>query len=71
MLREGQWVKYEGLVGIWYKEAFHQVDSFGFTVRVIPVKPNLCYPVTQLHDIPLARRAHLPEGYNPALRRGR
>lgn len=66
--RQGQWVKYNGKVGIWFANAFHQTDDKGETVAIdtqVKVGDRTLEPVRSLSDIPEPRRAHLPANYNP------
>jgi len=66
--REGQWVKVKHVVGIWYKGQFHEVNETGETVRVLNADMSALTPVTNVKDLPLSRRTHLPSNYNPHTR---
>jgi hypothetical protein len=70
--RKGQWVKCtvkgKTVVGIHQPDSVHIVDDAGETVQVVPHAFAEWQPVVDVADIPAPRRAHLPDGYNPATR---
>jgi len=79
--RRGQWVNAnlkEGVaVGIFMPErrggrivnTVHLVAADGTTSQVLDADGLDLSAVTDLNDLPESRRAHLPEGYNPAVQR--
>lgn len=73
-MRKGQWAKVEGKLAIHVGgNQFHLVAADGTTVcdenqRALVVTSTNAEEVTDVSELPEWRRAHLPQGYNPATR---
>lgn len=76
MPRNGQWVTYEGKIGLWAEVfvpgkkgrfmGFHMVNEKGETTLELPVAPNAVKEVTNMSLVPDCRKVGVPENYNPA-----
>lgn len=67
--RKGQWIKFGKQVGIWYDGKFHAVNADGTTKEILDVSPSKLVEVTNVRDLPVSRRTHLADNYNPAMRK--
>lgn len=50
-------------------ETVHLVNDSGETFQIVPSAGLTLEAITDVAELPASRRAHLPDGYNPAARR--